>query len=229
MNQHENGSQLSLQSMFVVVFAIAVPLALLRVSIFLGSLATACSIILLVAYLSRSTFGEIGWFSECLLKASLIGFVVFFVSLSITDFSDKYFPSNKQIAFKAVQANDLEQLTSVISKVDINAITISTHRGRLTLLDNAVVDSSPDVVALLLDNGADPNHQGPFRDSTPLHRVVYYRDETPDTIEIIKLLIEHGADPRITDADGKTPIDYNYAKSVGIANALHWKLDQTNE
>ena len=58
MNQREDRYQLSLKSMFLVVLAIAVPLALLKIAFLLGLLSVPCSIILLVAYLSRSTFGD---------------------------------------------------------------------------------------------------------------------------------------------------------------------------
>ena len=225
MNQREDRNQLSLKSMFLVVLAIAVPLALLKIAFLLGLLSVPCSIILLVAYLSRSTFGDYGWFSECLLKATPVIIVAVIGYLSIPVFSDWYFPSNEKIAFEAIEANDLERLESVISKVDINA----TNRGRLTLLNVAVVRSSPDVVAFLLDKGSDPNHHGGPQGWTPLERVVYYNVGISDAIEIIKLLIEHGADPGLTVADGEMLISYANSKSVGIANALRWKPDQSIE
>ena len=225
VEQLENKFQLSLQSMFLVVLAIAVPLALLRVSFLLGFLAVPCSSILLVAYLSRSTFGDYGWFSECLLKATLAIFVIGLCYLSVSVLSEKYFPSNEQIAFEAVETNDLERLQSVILKVDIDA----TNLDRLTLLNMAVVRSSPDVVAFLLDKGSDPNQRGGLQEWTPLQRVVYYNIGVSDAVEIIKLLIEHGADPALTEADGKMLIYYADSRSVEIANALRWKPDQTNE
>jgi len=158
--------------MFLVVMAIAVPLAILRISPFVSILATSCSIMLLVAYFSRSTFGQEGWLSECFLKATLTGFVIVFSSTFILAVSSKSFPSNTEIAFDAVEADDLERLHSVISKVDVN-----------------VTDS-----------------------------------DQPDAVEIIKLLIENGADPMLTDAEGKMPIDYAAeSRAAGIANALRWK------
>ena len=206
--------------MFLVVMAIAVPLAILRISPFVSILATSCSIVLLVAYFSRSTFGQEGWFSECFLKASLIGFVIAFGSTFFIAASSKPFPSNIEIAFDAVEADDLERLHSVISKVDVNA----TNSDQLTLLNAAVASSSPDMVTLLLNKGSDPNHRVAYKELTPLHRVVFYHVNIPDAVEIIKLLIENGADPTLTDAEGKMPIDYAAeSRNAGIANALRWK------
>ena len=220
MNQRENSYQFSLKSMFLVVMAIAVPLAILRISPFVSILATSCSIMLLVAYFSRSTFGQEGWLSECFLKATLTGFVIVFSSTFILAVSSKSFPSNIEIAFDAVEADDLERLHSVISKVDVNV----TDSDQLTLLNAAVASSSPDMVALLLDKGSDPNHQVAYKNLTPLHRVVFYHVDIPDAVEIIKLLIENGADPMLTDAEGKMPIDYAAeSRAAGIANALRWK------
>ncbi len=89
-----------------------------------------------------------------------------------------------------------------------------------TPLHNAVSKAGrphyANVVRLLLGNGADPNAQtlpgkdtGAFmrdartRGETPLHRAAAFGDET-----IIRLLLERGADKRLRDANGDTPLSW---------------------
>ncbi|HUS81592.1 MAG TPA: ankyrin repeat domain-containing protein [Armatimonadota bacterium] len=62
----------------------------------------------------------------------------------------------------------------------------------------------PEIVALLLEHGADPN----YRDragGTPLNIVCHqtYAEGTP---EIVDILLAHGADPNARDFDGYTPL-----------------------
>lgn len=42
----------------------------------------------------------------------------------------------------------------------------------------------------------------PAGQATPLHRAAY-----GGHVDIVKLLLRHGADPRAEDADGQTPYD----------------------
>ncbi len=69
-----------------------------------------------------------------------------------------------------------------------------------------------DVVALLLDKGANPNMQlfyrpagrvagGAARGATPLIAAA-----AEDDVELVKLLLAHGADPKLYQADNQTPI-----------------------
>ncbi|HEX4674961.1 MAG TPA: ankyrin repeat domain-containing protein, partial [Steroidobacteraceae bacterium] len=72
--------------------------------------------------------------------------------------------------------------------------------------------TSKDVVALLLDKGANPNMQlfyrpagrggaGAARGATPLMAAA-----SDDDVELVKLLLAHGADPKLYQADNQTPI-----------------------
>jgi ankyrin repeat protein len=72
--------------------------------------------------------------------------------------------------------------------------------------------TSKEVVALLLDKGANPNMQlfyrpagrsagGAARGATPLMAAA-----AEDDVELVKLLLAHGADPRLYQADNQTPI-----------------------
>jgi ankyrin repeat protein len=66
------------------------------------------------------------------------------------------------------------------------------------------------MVALLLEFGADPNQQdrsfqgerGMIGGNTSLHEAVF-----KGSAKLVKLLLAHGADPDIANADGATPIE----------------------
>ena len=222
--------QFRLRSMFFIVASISVPLAVLRISLFGGLLAIVCSTMMLVTYFSRSTFGQDGWYHDWFLNITsgcllvVFGFFLF-LALSVT-----YFPSSRRVAFEAVEANNIDRLKSVISRVDVDSTKMGSNiQDELTLLSVAVVKSNPAIIALLLDKGAAPNHQGAHMDMTPLHRIAHHQFGNPDAVEIIKLLIENGADPTMPDATGRTPIDYAYNAPIEILNALQWKPDRDTE
>jgi ankyrin repeat protein len=65
-----------------------------------------------------------------------------------------------------------------------------------------VVADYPDVVAYLLERGADPNIPGALG-HTALH-VAAMRGWP----QLTKLLLTHGADPQLEDNAGRTPIDW---------------------
>ena len=61
----------------------------------------------------------------------------------------------------------------------------------------------PRVVRLLLDHGADPNILARIQQgNTPLHRA-----SRSGRIEIVRLLVEHGASVEAQDDGGMTPLD----------------------
>ena len=73
-----------------------------------------------------------------------------------------------------------------------------------TLLHAMAATNKVDAVELLLAKGADPNARKEFSLETPLLSAVRYRR---DTAPVAKILFRFGADPRMRDRDGKTPID----------------------
>ena len=75
-------------------------------------------------------------------------------------------------------------------------------------LHSAVCTQTPGVVALFIKYGADVNRQSKVsgRCTTPLINTIRYRNE--ECTEIVRLLLEAGANPAVKDAAGKTALDY---------------------
>jgi ankyrin repeat protein len=99
-----------------------------------------------------------------------------------------------------------------------------------TPLDIAIWDDSADMVALLLEFGADPNQQshsfqgefGMVGGTTSLHEAVL-----SGSAKLVKLLLAHGADPDITDAAGQTPIELaNHRDRQHLAHLMEAHIDK---
>ncbi len=89
-----------------------------------------------------------------------------------------------------------------------------TDNNGVTPLHRAVRFRSPAAVKELIARGADVNVVDKKTKSTPLHRAVTNTGapttagKTGGAMEIIKLLLSSGADPRIKNRNGKAPVDY---------------------
>lgn len=114
----------------------------------------------------------------------------------------------KQIAFNSVRMSDTRRLAEVLPYVGMDATQKGANiRDDLTLLNLAVVESTPETVEVLLENGANPNDARAYDRLTPLHRAVYYNRENPSAAAIVQLLLDYGADPSLRTASGKLPMD----------------------
>lgn len=109
----------------------------------------------------------------------------------------------------------LEQSGASVNETDKNGVT-PLHR--------AVRFRSPEAVALLLEFGADLSATDKKSGSTPLHRAVT-NTGAPATagkkdhaIQIVKILLGYGADPKAKNRKGLAPIDY--AKNDELRAAL---------
>jgi ankyrin len=86
-------------------------------------------------------------------------------------------------------------------------VSLQTKDGQ-TALNAAAQGLAPNIVALLLSKGADPNHAG-HDGCTPLIDAVR---ESPSNqkaaVMVVTMLIRHGADPALKDKSGKSAIDF---------------------
>jgi ankyrin repeat protein len=89
-----------------------------------------------------------------------------------------------------------------------------TDKNGVSPLHRAVRFRSPSAVKLLLEKGADVNAVDRRTGSTPLHRAVTHTGapatagKSEQIVEIIRLLLAHGADRTIKNKAGKTAREY---------------------
>jgi len=90
----------------------------------------------------------------------------------------------------------------------------TTDKNGLTALHHAVRFRSPAAVEVLLSHGADVNQACRRSGSTPLHRAVTQTGapgtagKSAEAREIVRLLLDAGADPSVKNKAGRTPTDY---------------------
>jgi tankyrase len=95
-----------------------------------------------------------------------------------------------------------------------------TDKNGVTPLHRAVRFRSPAAVKLLLENGADVNAVDRRTRSTPLHRAVTNTGapatagKSKQIVEIIALLLAHGADRTLKNKAGKTAREYVHRPEI---------------
>ena len=128
------------------------------------------------------------------------------------------------LVMTAVDASTtVEELARVL---DANPTLLTERDGNGDMLiHHAAYEGRPDVVALLLTRGADPNARGSFG-KTPLHSAMPYRPDriTPRDLEVIRLLLAAGADPNRKSIIG-TPTEH--AQTEGHQKAVTLFLGKT--
>lgn len=72
-----------------------------------------------------------------------------------------------------------------------------------TALEKACLAGSVELVRAMLTHGARANGAGPGSPTTPLHRAAAL-GEHPQACELLRLLLEHGANPKTKDSSGRT-------------------------
>jgi ankyrin repeat protein len=101
-------------------------------------------------------------------------------------------------------------------------------RESKTPLDLAVSNRNIEIIRVLVKKGAALNHQeslGRYPGSTMLHRMIM-----DHYLEGVKFFLENGADIKIKDRNGKTPVDYAMASSPQISQLMrdHLKKNQVS-
>ena len=138
--------------------------------------------------------------------------------------------TSKQLVV-AIENDDVEKAIDVVKQYPncVNALPsimphwlqlISDYPDVYYPLQEACAWENYDIVKLLIDNGADVNcvYKGIESSAPPLVMIIkvkskqQWMDKVPHlkekTIDIINLLLEHGADKSIKDSNGKTAYDY---------------------
>jgi len=103
------------------------------------------------------------------------------------------------LANAILTGNIKEVRRSLESGVDLNQII----EGEQCYPIHFAVNSSLEIMQLLIDHGADVNVKDQ-KGKTPLHIVAAVKP----SIEKMQLLIDNGADVNAVDQDGKTPLSY---------------------
>ena len=107
-----------------------------------------------------------------------------------------------------------EQRRQIVAALKRGGDIHATDKNGVTALHHAVRFRSPSAVKTLIERGANVNQTCRRNGSTPLHRAVTQTGapgtagRQRDVFEIIRLLLDAGADPSITNKSGKKPADY---------------------
>ena len=89
-----------------------------------------------------------------------------------------------------------------------------TDKNGVSPLHRAVRYRNPKVVEFLIKRGANVNYADKRNASTALHKAVFNsgapstKRKSEEAIEIIKILLDNGANPNLKNNKGKLPIDY---------------------
>ena len=162
--------------------------------------------------------------------------------------------SGKTILMQAVAQGFEEGVDHVLVKASVEAVNSATDDGT-TALHCAIAPGNPAIVARLLDFGAQPNVTD-YDGRTPLWLAAHKEDAriakllldykanpncrvgknrlTPlmaaaknGRIEMVNLLLDRGADPRLVSEDGKTAAQFareNFKANMGDVAADNQKL-----
>lgn len=116
-----------------------------------------------------------------------------------------YVDENKNInafLFIAIEDCDLNKVKKLVRDgANVNTQSEAGWVGE-TPLYSAVCSHTKDIVEFLLDNGARVNEIGEYSKATVLHLAAII-----SSADMLKLLLEKGADFNLKDVEGKTPLD----------------------
>lgn len=116
---------------------------------------------------------------------------------------------------------DIEIIRMLIdASADVNAIS---DKG-VSVLESGLAIGNCEVIELLLKSGANPNKQDVTYGYTLLMLAIIYNH-----LDIVKMLLQYGADPKIIAKDGKTALDFAYEKGyLDIAELIQSHCNKTD-
>ena len=134
---------------------------------------------------------------------------------------DVFFETNGSTPLQRSSIRNHNDVVKILLKYGSNP-NIPNMVG-LTALDHAVhacnLNESAELVETLVAHGANVNHQD-ASGLTALHRAVMF-----DNIHLVRLLLEHGADPLIKTKYDKTALEMStYFGFHDVMNLLHQKI-----
>lgn len=136
------------------------------------------------------------------------------------DVNQRNFLNCKPVLHLAVEEDNLEMLRYLLSHdVDLEC-TIDIHCGAVTPLFLAAIEEQPEMMRLLLRNGANVNARNTNRDQTALHYVSEYEDTA-----FLELLFEYEVKIDATDRFGQTVLHYA-ARNEESAGPLKFLLER---
>lgn len=115
----------------------------------------------------------------------------------------------------AIENNDIEKLERILKFSNPNCTTEAamvsamSQTGRYTPLGEACKTGDFEMVKLLVENGADVNYSR-FSQSLPI-TMLFWEEAEPNRMEILKVLMEAGADPE---------------KDIALEMACAWKHEE---
>lgn len=117
-----------------------------------------------------------------------------------------------------------DQRKRILAVLKVGADIHAADKNGVTALHHAVRFRNVVAVRTLIEHGANVNQACRKSGSTPLHRAVTSTGapgtagKHAEVLDIIRLLMEAGADPTVTNKAGRTPADY--AKDEELSSLL---------
>ncbi|KAF8251926.1 ankyrin [Wilcoxina mikolae CBS 423.85] len=131
--------------------------------------------------------------------------------------------SPKELLLEAARRDNTELLEEVLAKHHSpEFLNTSTDALGNTALHVAAQYGSYDVMDELLDQeGLEVDPVNKLEVDTPLHKAVYFaKSEKKLGLEVVKLLVDAGADPRVRNKQKQKPIDISDPRDTELRQVL---------
>ena len=117
---------------------------------------------------------------------------------------------------KAVEKEDTLEIKNLIAESDVN---FREPKYGVTLLELAIANGKLRSVKTLLEEGADINISD-FSNSKPIHEATKFINETKNSVEILDLLLQYGANPNDTALQNNTGFFDFYIPLMGAVKNI---------